>query len=93
MKNKTFKFLLFLVILVCLIRKSYEVFFVLDPYESRCISKKIHEKSNFSGLYFVSGEDETGNIAVIKNPLRETIWSANSHKSGSFNLYVEREGN
>jgi len=93
MKFAAFKYILFSLISICLIKKSYQIFFVLDPYESRCFSKRVPSKSNFSGVYFVSGEDETGNIAVIKNPNGDIIWNANSHKNGSFSLYVENEGN
>lgn len=92
MKIKTFKYILFSLVTLCLIKKTYQIFFVLDPYESRCISKLIPEKSTFSGVYFVSGEDETGNIAVIKNPNNDIIWNANSHKNGSFSVNVEKEG-
>lgn len=92
MKFAAFKYVFITLISICLIKKSFQIFFVLDPYESRCISKRVHDKSTFSGVYFVSGEDETGNVAVIKNTQGEIIWNANSHKNGSFNLYVENEG-
>jgi len=93
MKFVAFKYILFTIIAICLIKKSYQIFFVLDPNETRCMSRKVPEKSTFSGVYFVSGEDETGNVAVIKNPNGDVIWNANSHKNGSFSLYVENEGN
>lgn len=92
MKFAAFKYIFLTLISICLIKKSYQVFFVLDPYESRCISKRVQSKSTFSGVYYVSGEDETGNVAVIKNPNGDIIWNANSHKNGSFSLYVDNEG-
>jgi uncharacterized Fe-S cluster-containing protein len=92
MKFAAFKYVFFTLISICLIKKSYQIFFVLDPYESRCISRHVPNKSTFSGVYFVSGEEETGNIAVIKSPNGDIIWTANSHKNGSYSLYVENEG-
>ena len=92
MKNKTMKYLLFLILALCLINKSLQIFYVLDPYETRCISKLIFENSTFSGTYFASGEYETSNSAVIKNPQNEIVWKDNGHSNASFNLQVEKEG-
>ena len=92
MKNNPLKYLIFLILALCLINKSYQVFYILDPHETRCISKLILENSIFSGAYFVSGETESNNSAVIKNSQGEIIWKDNGHTNGSFNLSVEKEG-
>ena len=52
-----------------------------------------HADSTFSGAYYVSGEEEQSNKAVIKNPKGEIIWHDDGHSSGSFNFDVKEEGN
>jgi hypothetical protein len=70
-----------------------QVFFILDPLETRCISKEMVEKTSFGGVYFISGENEEGNRAFIKNNENQNIWENIGQKNGSFNLIVERAGN
>ena len=92
MKNNPLHYMIFLILAFCLIKKSYQIFYILDPHETRCISKLILENSTFSGAYFVSGESEQNNNAVIKNPNKEIIWKDNGHSNGSFSLEVQKEG-
>jgi hypothetical protein len=81
---------IFSIALFCILfENSLQIFFVLDPFEQRCISKEMQEKSNFSGVYFISGEREDGNKAMIKNSRGQIIWENHAQKSGSFNLYVQ----
>ena len=93
MKTKKLEYLLFLIISIILINNTNQIYFVLEPYENICMSKNLLEKSIFSGFYFISGEEETGNMAIIKNPENHIIWNTNSQKSGSFNLQIEKGGN
>ncbi len=92
MKLSALKYVLLTIIAICLIKKSYQIFFVLDPYESKCVSKLVHANSVFSGVFFVSGEDESGTNAEIRNPQGNVVWSVKSYKNASFNLQVEKEG-
>jgi hypothetical protein len=92
MNIKLLKFILFFLITISSINKTHQIYFVLDPYETRCISKMIKEKSTFSGSYYASGEYELMNSATIKNSNNEIIWRDENHSSASFNLSVEKEG-
>ena len=93
MKISKTKFLITFLSIFTLFKYTYQIFYILDPKESRCISKKLQEKSNFSGNYFVTGETELKNNAIIKNPKGEIIWKDDGHSNGSFNLQVDNEGN
>lgn len=93
MKNNAQNYLIFLILLFCLINKSYQIFYILDPQELRCISKLIMSDSTFSGTYFVSGEEEESNKVVVKDPKGDVIWEDDGHSSGSFSLEVKDEGN
>jgi len=50
------------------------------------------EKTNFSGVYFVSGEREEGNKAIIKNANNQILWESTGQKTGTFNLSVIQSG-
>jgi hypothetical protein len=90
MKNK---FLLFLcLIFLCLIDLSYQIFFILEPFEQRCISKDMDAQSNFSGVFFSSGDKEDSNRAIIKNSENQIIWELIGHSHGNFNLEVKANG-
>ena len=90
MKNIFFlKFLFFII----MINYSSEVFFILEPFDTRCISKDFIARSSFTGVYFISGEKEESNKAYITDKDNHVIWSLVNQKNGSFNLYVESDGN
>jgi hypothetical protein len=74
------------------INYSNQIFFILDPFEQRCISREMTQKSSFGGVYFISGEKEEGNRAYIKDSNNLIIWENKEQKNGSFNLVVEKEG-
>lgn len=92
MNQKLMKYILFFLITISSINKTHQIYFVLDPYETRCISKTIKEKSTFSGSYYGSGQNENNNIATIKNSSNEIVWKSENHNSSSFNFSVEKEG-
>ena len=92
MKNTPFHYMIFLILAFCLINKTYQIIYILDPYETRCISKNIQSNSTFSGSYYVSGESEANNNAVIKDGSGSIIWKDNGHSNGSFNLEIKYEG-
>jgi hypothetical protein len=90
MKNKILIFKL--ILLLVLTQYTNQVFFILDPFEQRCISREMEEKATFSGVYFISGEKEENNRAFIKNSSHQELWRSDGHKNGSFNFVVERKG-
>jgi hypothetical protein len=92
MKNIAFHHMIFLILSFCLINKSYQVFYILDPLETRCISKLIPSNSTFSGSFYISGEFELNNNAAIKNNEGVVLWKQNGRSNGSFNLAIEHEG-
>lgn len=91
MKNFFYQ-MIFTIILFCLINKTYQVFYVLDPHENRCITKHVNAATVFSGNYYFSGESELENSVYIRNPEQNTIWSDKGHTSGSFNFDVTNSG-
>lgn len=80
------------VFLVYFVDFTNEIFMILDPYETRCISRDMLLKSSFAGLYYISGEMEEGNKAYIKDNNNQIIWNADGQKNGSFNLIIELPG-
>ncbi len=93
MNKKLLKFAVFLlIIIISSLEKTNQIYFVLDPYEIRCMSKMIMANSTFSGSYYATGEYEQMNLATIKNSNNEIIWRDEHHNSASFNLLVEKEG-
>jgi hypothetical protein len=90
MKNIFFFKFLFLIVMI---NYSSQIFFILDPFDTRCISKEFVARSSFTGVYFISGEKEESNRAYITDKDNHVIWSSLNQKNGSFNLYVESDGN
>lgn len=90
MKNIFFFKIMFLIIMI---NYSSQIFFILDPFDTRCISKEFVARSSFTGVYFISGEKEESNKAYITDSDNHLIWSSLDQKNGSFNLYVETDGN
>jgi hypothetical protein len=82
------KRMIFFILIASMIQNSLQIFFVLDPYEQRCVSKNMFEKTSFSGVYFISGEKEEGNKVQIKNASGQVLWDAYGQKTGSFNLNI-----
>lgn len=89
---KNFHYLFLAILLLNFIKYTNEIFFVLDAYEQRCISKQMTSGSTFAGVYFISGEKEEGNKVTIKNPFGQDIQTLDGHKNGSFNYLIEKEG-
>jgi hypothetical protein len=81
-----------IIMLFVFINYSHQIFFILDPFDTRCVSKEFAARSSFTGVYFISGEKEESNKAYITDNNNHVIWSLNNQKNGSFNLYVEEEG-
>jgi hypothetical protein len=87
------KYLVYLsLLLFCFVDFSYEIFFILDPFEQRCISRNMIQGSNFNGVFFISGEHEVSNKAFIKNENNQIIWQLDGHKNGNFNYAVAAAG-
>ncbi len=93
MKTNKFFFYVSLMITMLCTKMTNCIFFILDPYEQRCISRDMKEKSHFSGVYFISGEQEDGNKAVIKDSSNLVIWQAVGQKNAKFNYEIIHSGN
>ena len=81
-----------LTLLLLLINYSSQIFFILEAFDTRCISKEFLKGASFTGVYFISGEKEESNKAYITDSDNHIIWSLDNQKNGSFNLYVENDG-
>lgn len=87
------KFLLYSALfLFCFVKLSHQIFFILDPFEERCIYKEMDAKGTFAGVYYLSGEYEDRNRASVKNAQNQVIWELIGHKNGNFNLEIQSAG-
>jgi hypothetical protein len=68
------------------------IFFIIDPYERKCISQEMKEHNFFNGVYFVSGSQEEANKVVIEDSNGHIIWASEHEKNGSFNLEIKQPG-
>ncbi len=85
-------FIYFCFILISVFQYTNEIFFILDPFEQRCISREMEVRTSFAGVYYISGEKEEGNKALIKDSNNQIIWESNGQKNGSFNLFINTAG-
>jgi hypothetical protein len=81
-----------ILLIFALFKLTNQVYVVLEPLEQRCVSKDMVAKSSFSGVYYVSGEQEESNKVYITNPKGKILWVLKDHKNGSFNVAAEEEG-
>ncbi len=88
--NKNFIYVS-LIILICT-KMTNSIFFILDPFEQRCISRDMKEKSHFSGVFFISGEQENGNKAMIRDSNNHVLWQAEGQKNAKFNYEIVNSG-
>lgn len=68
------------------------LFFILEPFEQRCIYRQLNANTLFSGTFFFSGENEEANRVQIKNDNGIILWQALSSKHGDFNVQISNEG-
>lgn len=68
------------------------LFFILDPFEQRCIYRELNTNSLFSGTFFFSGENEEANRVQIKNEHGNILWQALNSKHGDFQVQISTEG-
>jgi hypothetical protein len=71
---------------------SHEIFFILDPFEERCISRQMEAQTSFGGVFYSSGEKEDSNKATIKNSENHIVWELAGQNHGNFNLETMAEG-
>jgi hypothetical protein len=90
MNNKFFIYVS--LFLLFAITPAHGIFFILESFETRCMSKEMPEKSIFSGVYFISGEREEGNKAYIMNERGSILWQAMEQKNANFHLDVAQAG-
>ena len=87
------KFLFYALIFVMINLQTISgLFFILDPYEVRCISREMKENSTFTGVYFISGEKEDYNRAFIKSEDGIVLWQAYNQKTSNFNYIITKDG-
>ena len=90
MKNKILVHFIFF--LIYFVDYTNQIFFILDPFEQRCISKEVEVGYPFTGVFFISGEHEESNKAFIKNQQNQVVWDLVGQKTGNFNYEVKTKG-
>ena len=80
------------ILLSLIIQLTTSMFLVLESWEKRCITKHLKGNHQFTGSYFISGEEEDKNLVFITGPENSRVWESRNHKEGAFHIGVREDG-
>lgn len=75
-----------------LINLSKQVFFLTDPGQRECIYRTMEANTNFSGQYYLSGQNEEQNVSYIMDERGNVLWKADKKRDGSYNIGITQNG-